>query len=138
MFSMPEAESAAESLIDRIRPLLVEKLKQGRPSSFDDIEATGASVGDLLARLLMQSQLGAEEALDAAALAALREEALRQAPPDKAQGRRAEDLVVHRIRGKPKTIKTIRGEVRFERDYYYFPELGIGLFPPRQTSEDRQ
>jgi hypothetical protein len=36
-----------------------------------------------------------------------------------------------RVRDKPRRLGTARGEIAFAREYLYFPDLKVGVFPPR-------
>ena len=62
-------------------------------------------------------------------LAAIRRKVRRRADPDKAPHKSAPELNMTRQKGKRRRIKTVRGEITFERDYLHSPELGTGLFP---------
>jgi hypothetical protein len=105
--------------------------------SFDDIEADGASIGDLVGRRVMAIKL-ADLDLPPDLDDAVRAEALRRAGPAKADGKDAKALTRHRNRKRKRTIQTIRGPVEYARDYDYFPELGLGIFPPRPAADDPQ
>jgi hypothetical protein len=66
-----------------------------------------------------------------------RGEALKKADPVLTTGRKSEELRVKRIPGKERSVKTARGEVRYAREYVYFPDLKVGIFPPGQTARSR-
>ena len=136
-----EAEKALKQRVDRLfaamRPILEEAVKKNEPRSgikFNDMEATSASAGDAIARILMEEGLlkfgrATDEEVDEA-----RKTVLANADEDEvaAAGQRAEDLRMTRMRQK-RTLKTMRGPVRCEREYLYFPDLSVGIFPPRHT-----
>jgi hypothetical protein len=101
--------------------------------TFDQIEAQSASIGDLLARILMHDAVGQQPTVSEAEIDHARQTALSQAGP-RARKLRAADLRMARIRDKPCTVATVRGPVPLAREYLYFPELKTGIFPPRRTS----
>jgi hypothetical protein len=117
--------------------MLVKMLEENHPDAaeltFDKIEGDAAAVGDLIARLLMIDSLDAANAAEDA------EEAARKiavaAKPDKAKelGLDPESLRMIRMKKKRK-LDTARGPIEFERTYLNFPDLGIGVFPPRRTT----
>ena len=119
------AERQAETFLRQFKPCVVEMIKRydaaHRGVRFDDIEADAASRGDLIARELM--------------LLVLKQQG--QATPGEIEQVRASagtDLGrahMTRIYGKPRKLKTVRGELEYKRDYLYFPEAGKGIFPPR-------
>ena len=141
MLGDQEAEKALKQRVDRLsaamRPILEEAVKKNEPRSgikFNDMEATSASAGDAIARILMEEGLlkfgrATDEEVDEA-----RKTVLANADEDEvaAAGQRAEDLRMTRMRQK-RTLKTMRGPVRCEREYLYFPDLSVGIFPPRHT-----
>jgi hypothetical protein len=93
--------------------------------TFSDIEANSAAVGDLLAKLMMLRALAEQPPATDEEVAAIRRKVRKSADP-----------AMTRQKGKRRRIKTVRGEITFERDYLHFPELGTGLFPPRGTPGD--
>jgi hypothetical protein len=133
--AQPEALQQADQLWARLKPLVAAALQHNSAINqgvkFDDIEARSVSVGDLLARLLMETSLTAQAAGQAGqaeqtAREAVREKAAAQpVPADPAS------LQITRMKARPAVVKTARGEVRYRRDYLYFPELHSGVFPPR-------
>ncbi len=56
---------------------------------------------------------------------------MKKADPNLAAGKKPEDLRMTRMQDKERGIKTARGEVRYERPYLHFPDLKVGIFPPR-------
>ena len=52
-------------------------------------------------------------------IAAIRRKVRRSADPDKAAHRTAPTLNMTRQKGKRRKIKTVRGEIAFERDYLH-------------------
>lgn len=130
------ASLAAVARAQALVPQLAELLENHDPCQaglkFNQIEASAAAIGDVLARLLMktaaETQAPASEGEVAAAYRQAREKA--GLPP---QALHAEAPSVRRMR-KQRTLKTMRGEVPIEREYLYFPGLKTGVFPPRPTS----
>jgi hypothetical protein len=104
--------------------------------SFDDIEANSAAAGDLVARAMMLRALARQPATTDAEVEAARREALRKASPELAADRSPEKLRMKRRRDRPRRIGTIRGEIAFSREYLYFADLKVGVFPPPETSRD--
>jgi hypothetical protein len=98
---------------------------------FNQIEANSAAVGDLLAKAAMLEALAAQPPATDAEIAEAREEALKKADPNLAAGKKPEDLRMTRMQGKGRGIKTARGQIRYARRYLYFPDLKVGVFPPR-------
>jgi len=100
--------------------------------TFDEIEAQSASVGDLIARVLMHEAVSRQAAVSEAEVERAKQAALSEAG-SLAGKLRAAALKVKRVRDKPCTLATVRGPVPLEREYLYFPELNTGVFPPRCT-----
>ena len=127
----------AEELWQQLKPQVAAALEQTGPQqaglTFDKIEAEAASVGDLLARVLMREAVVRQASVAPDEIARAKEQALAQAGPQ-ATPLSAEQLKVARIRDKPCLVATVRGPVPLERDYLYFPELKTGIFPPRRPS----
>ena len=130
-----DAARQAESIWNRLKPMVVDALQRNSAINqgvkFDDIEARSCSVGDLVARVLMETAAenqAAEIAGQAAAIA-------RQAVSEKAktEGVTVAPSALHVTCMKDRTarLKTARGEIEYQRDYLYFPELKSGVFPPR-------
>ena len=132
------AEEEADEVIRDIRPRLMEMIERNDPGvanlKFSDIEGNSAAVGDLLSKLLMQRALDKQPPASEEEAGEARREALRKADPNLAAGKKPEELHVIRMKGKECRLKTVRGEVRCSREYLYFPELRLGLFPPHGTS----
>jgi hypothetical protein len=104
--------------------------------SFDDIEANSAAAGDLLARAMMLRALARQPATTDAEVEAAQREALRKADPQLAADRSPGKLRMKRRRDRPRRLGTIRGEIAFPREYLYFPDLEVGVFPPTEPSRD--
>jgi hypothetical protein len=125
----------AEDLCRRFKPHLAEMIERNDPSveglTFDDIEADSAAVGDLVSRLAMLDALARQGTASKAEVAEARLEAFGKAEADLAAGKRPGELRMTRQRDKPRRLKTIRGEIRFSREYLHFPDLKTGVFPPR-------
>lgn len=133
----PAALARAEVLWQELKPQVAAALDEIGPGqaglTFDKIEAQSASVGDLLARIMMHDAVCQQPVVSEAEIDRAKQTALLQAGP---QGRKlgAEELRMAHIRDKPCTVATVRGPVPLEREYLYFPELNTGIFPPRHTS----
>ena len=131
----PAALARAEVLWQELKPQVAAALEKISPEqvglTFDQIEAQSASVGDLIARVLMHDTVSRQPALSEAEIARAKEAALSQAG-SLAGKLRPEDLKVKRVRDKPCTLATARGPVPLKREYLYFPELNTGIFPPRR------
>jgi hypothetical protein len=125
------AQAEAQSLL----PYLAEMIEQNDPAlaglDFNAVEARSAAIGDLLGRLLLRRVLDKSSTLAPQEEQAVRQAALAKAAPERAQGRASAHLKVVVQRDKPRTLKTARGPVPVPRDYWYFPELRVGIFPPR-------
>jgi len=125
------ALAEAQSLL----PYLAEMIEQNDPAlaglDFNAIEARSAAIGDLLGRLLLRRVLDKSGTLAPQEEQAVRQAALANAAPARAHGRAPAHLKVVVQRDKPRTLKTARGPVPVPRDYWYFPELHVGIFPPR-------
>jgi hypothetical protein len=104
--------------------------------SFDDIEGNSAAAGDLVARAMMLRALARQAEPTKTEIAAARRDALRRADPDIAAGKSPGALKMKRRRDRPRRLGTIRGEIVFPREYLYFPDLKVGVFPPPETSRD--
>jgi hypothetical protein len=132
----PAALARAEALWQELKPQVATALDKMSPEqvglTFDQIEAQSASVGDLIARVLMHDAVSRQPATSEAGIERAKEAALSQAG-SLAGKLRAEELKVKRVRDKPCTLATVRGPVPLEREYLYFPELNTGIFPPRRT-----
>ena len=95
---------------------------------FDEIEGNSASVGDLVARMLIQEALREQSGVSQKELNTARQSLTEQA---RVIGKTPDELRMTRIPDKPCEVGTVRGPVPHEREYLYFPELKTGLFPPR-------
>jgi uncharacterized protein (UPF0218 family) len=132
----PAALARAEALWQELRPQVATALEKMSPAqvglTFDEIEAQSASVGDLIARVLMHEAVSRQAAVSEAEVERAKQAALSEAG-SLAGKLRAAALKVKRVRDKPCTLATVRGPVPLEREYLYFPELNTGVFPPRCT-----
>jgi hypothetical protein len=126
------ALARAQSLV----PLLAEMIENSDPSQdgldFNQIEASAAGIGDVLARLLMKQAVerrpaASEDEIEDAYQRACRKADLPAETPESPHTRK-----VRRMR-RERTLKTVRGPVTFDREYLYFPGLKTGVFPPRRT-----
>jgi hypothetical protein len=54
--STPASEQTADALLEKVRPLLLQALVR-QVTSFDDIEADGACIGDLFGRVVIAAKL---------------------------------------------------------------------------------
>lgn len=132
----PAALARAEVLWQELKPQVAAALEEMSPEqvglTFDQIEAQSASIGDLLARVLMHDAVSRQPAVSDAEIEHAKAAALSQAG-SLAGKLRPEELQVKRVRDKPCTLATVRGAVPLKREYLYFPELNSGIFPPRRT-----
>jgi hypothetical protein len=119
--------------------MLVKMLEENHPDAaeltFDKIEGDAAAVGDLIARLLMIDSLDAADAPDEAAARKIAVEAKPEIA--KELGLDPESLKMIRMK-KRRKLGTVRGPIEFDRTYLNFPDLGVGVFPPRRTTEDSE
>ena len=120
------AEQQAEVFLSQFKPCIVEMIKCYDPANravrFDDIEADAASRGDSVARELMLWMLRRQGRATPAEIEQAR---------SSAAGPSSERSNMTRIYGKPRKLKTVRGQIEYKRDYLYFPDAGKGIFPPR-------
>lgn len=127
--------AAAQAEAQKLVPYLAEMIEQNDPAlaglDFNAIEARSAAIGDLVGRLLLRQVLDKNGSLAPQEEQAVRQAALAKAAPERAKGREPAHLQVIVQRDKPRTLKTARGPVPVPRDYWYFPELHVGIFPPR-------
>lgn len=132
----PTALARAEALWQELKPQVAVALEKMSPEqvglTFDQIEAQSASVGDLIARVLMHDAVSRQSAMSEAEVERAKETALSQVG-SLASKLCAKELKVKRVRDKTCTLATVRGPVPLEREYLYFPELNTGIFPPRDT-----
>src|SRR5579862_1570806 len=132
----PAALARAEALLQELKPQVAAALDKMSPQqaglTFEQIEAQSASVGDLLARVLMHDAVSLQPAASEAEIEQAKQAALSQAGPT-ARKLNVEKLKMARIRDKPCTMATVRGPLPLEREYLYFPQLKTGIFPPRRT-----
>jgi hypothetical protein len=130
------AEEKAERLLSAIRPMVARAIEANnvrRGAKFNDIEANSAGAGDVLARALMEAGILDFARATDEEVAEARSEALKKADPELASKFKPEDLrLVRQMRER--TLKTKRGPVRCSREHLYFPDLKVGLFPPRHTA----
>jgi len=127
--------AAALAEAQRLLPYLAALIEQNDPAlaglDFNAVEARSAAIGDLVGRLLLRQVLDKNGSLAPQEEQAVRQAALAKAAPERAKGREPAQLKVIVQRDKPRTLKTARGPVPVPRDYWYFPELHVGIFPPR-------
>jgi hypothetical protein len=129
-------EAKARRIMQALEPIVAEAVRNNSPRpgiKFDDIEANSAAAADAVARALMESAvLDFAPATDEEVEEAKRE-ALKKAEPELASKFKPEELRVVRMK-QERTLKTPRGPVRCRREYLHFPDLRVGLFPPRHTA----
>ena len=128
------ASKRADALCRKLKPHIVQMIEKNDPAvaglDFNTIEANSAAVGDLLAKASMLEALAAQPPPTDAEIAEARREALKNADPDLAAGKKPEDLRMTRMQDQERGINTARGEVRYRRPYLHFPDLKVGIFPP--------
>lgn len=131
------AEDEADRIYHEMRPALVEMIERNDPAvaglTFNDIEANSAAVGDLLAKLLMRRAIEKQPAATDGEIEEAKREAVKKADPNLAAGKKPGELRTKRMPGRERGVKTARGEIRYAREYVYFPDLKVGVFPPRQA-----
>ena len=129
------ASKRADALCRKLKPHIVEMIEKNDPTvaglDFNKIEANSAAVGDLLAKAAMLGALAAQPPATGVEIAEARREALKKADPDLAAGRKPEELRMTRMQDKGRGIETARGGIRYRREYLHFPDLKVGIFPPR-------
>ena len=129
------ASKRADALYTKLKPHIVEMIEKNDPAvtglDFKQIEANSAAVGDLLAKAAMLEALAAQAPATDAEIAEARQEALKKADPNLAAGKKPEELRMKRMQDKGRGIMTARGEIRYRRPYLHFPDLKVGIFPPR-------
>lgn len=134
-YTVRSVSAAAQAEAQKLVPYLAEMIEQNDPAlsglDFNAVEARSAAIGDLLGRLLLRQTLDQSGRLTSAEEQQVRQAALAKAAPEYAQGRDPAHLKVVVQRDKLRTLKTARGPVPVPRDYWYFPELHVGIFPPR-------
>ncbi len=122
----PATLARAEVLSQKLKPATVAALQEMSPElagwTFEEIEAQSASVGDLLARVLLHNAVRQQPAVSEAEMERANAAALSRAG-SLAGHPRAEVLKVKRIRDKSCTLATGRGPLPLQREYLYFPEL---------------
>jgi hypothetical protein len=137
MCATPAAARRAKAICRKLESLIAEAIDRNDPSvqglTFNDIEANSAAAGDAISRMLMVEALLSQPSPTQQEEAEARQEVLGKADTCAAPTKTAEKLKMTRQKRKRKRLKTIRGEIEFDRGYLYFPELGRGIFPPRQT-----
>ena len=129
----PPAQDKTDRILSAIRPMVAEAIEKNnirRGAKMNDIEANSAGVGDAIARALMEAtSLEFGRATDEEVEEA-RREALAKAEPELVSKLGAkEPRLVRQMRER--TLKTKRGPVRCRREHLYFPDLAVGIFPPR-------
>ncbi len=129
------AKRKADDFCRRLKPHIVEMIEKNDPTvaglDFDKIEANSAAVGDLLAKAAMLEALATQPPTTDAEVAQARREILKKADPNLAAGRKPDELRMTRMQGKGRKIATARGEISYKREYLHFPDLKVGVFPPR-------
>jgi hypothetical protein len=129
------ASKKADELCRKLKPHIVEMIEKDDPAvvalEFNQIEANCAAVGDLLAKVAMRDALESQPPATDAEIALARREALKKADPNLAAGKKPEQLRMKRMQDKERGIMTARGEIRYGRPYLHFPDLKVGIFPPR-------
>ena len=129
------AGKKADELYRKLKPQIVEMIQRNDPAvagfDFNQIEANSAAVGDLLAKVAMRDALEGQPPATDAEIAEARQEALKKADPNLAAGKKPEQLRMKRMQDKERGIMTARGEIRYGRPYLHFPDLKVGIFPPR-------
>lgn len=131
----PAAQEKADRLLSALKPMVAQAIEKNnirRGAKFNDLEANSAAVGHALARALMEAAaIEFGRAIDAEVDEA-RAQALSEADPllaEKLGGK--EPRVVRQTRER--TVKTACGPVRLRQEYLYFPDLAVGIFPPRDA-----
>jgi DNA/RNA-binding domain of Phe-tRNA-synthetase-like protein len=99
---------------------------------FNQVEASSAAIGDVLARLQMKQAVAQRPAATDSEVQAAFEQARQKAGVSPGTPVTPGEQEVRRLR-KKRTLKTIRGPVEIEREYLYFPALRAGVFPPGPT-----
>ena len=140
MCASPAALQRARKLCAKLEPLIADAVERNDPCvqglNFNHIEANSAAAGDAVSRFLMLEALLAQPSPTDEEVATARRTAVKDAGTDRAPGKTPERLRMTRQKRKRKRLKTVRGEIEYERDYLHFPELGLGIFPPRRSSGD--
>ena len=135
-----ESWKRAEELWVKVKPMVAEAMERHGPGgegvTFNEIEAGSAAVGDLLARMMMVEAVVQQGVATDEEVASAREEAWKQAGAEAPVGGGPEKLRMVRMVGRESDLKTARGELRYRREYLYFPEASFGVFPPGQTAGD--
>ncbi len=130
------AEERAERLWSAIKPMVtraIEKNNIRRGAKLNDLEANSGAVGDALTRAVMEASVLEFARATDEEVAEARTRALKKAKPEVASKFKPEDLQLVRM-NQDRTMKTKRGPVRCRREYLYFPDLKVGIFPPRHTA----
>jgi hypothetical protein len=129
------ASKRADALYTKLKPHIIDMIEKNDPAvsglDFNQIEANSAAVGDLLAKAAMLDALASQPPATDAEIAEARQEALKKADPNLAAEKKTGDLRMTRMQDRERGIKTARGEIRYAREYLYFPDLSVGIFPPR-------
>jgi len=133
---LSERERTAEERVDalwvRMRAKVIEAVKkhssQRTDLKFDEIESNSASIGDLMARMLIEEALKGQGKATEAEIEAARQSLAQEAL---AIGKTPDQLRMTRMPARDCEVGTVRGLVRHQCEYLYFPELKRGIFPPR-------
>ncbi len=133
-------EEKAERVWSAIKPMVARAIEKNNirgGAKLDDLEANSGAVGDALRRALTRAlmETGILEFARATdeEVAETRTQALKKAKLEVASKFKPEDLRVVQM-NRVRTMKTKRGPVRCRREYLYFPDLAVGIFPPRHTA----
>lgn len=131
---VPEVGAELDRLWAQLRPQAAkvwQDLKGKSSANISDIEGASVAVGDLLARTLVQWALAQQTVASEAEVAAARAEAVQRGEEKLPPEMRPQDLRVVRQKGRSCALQTLRGPVPYRREYLYFPDLRVGVFPPR-------
>ena len=108
------ASRLADDVLERLRPQIINAIesKSAKGVMFNDIEGNSAAVGDLLTRELTGVILEEHVALEEPELEKLKSDFL----AEKALHENHKEFRYKWIRGVERTLKTIRGPLRYARD----------------------
>ena len=129
----PAAVARAQALLPALAELIENQDPCLKHLDFNQIEASSAAIGDVLARVLMQEAVAQRPAATEPEVQTAYEQALRKAGTSSATAATLPEAEVRRMRKKRK-LKTMRGPIEIEREYLYFPALKTGIFPPRSKA----
>ena len=127
----------AEKILLKLKPQVAQMLERLGPTNrqvtLNEIESDSAARGDLLSRLLMEELFGAQNNATDLEVKQAKVDALNRAAPELSQKFKPETLRMVRMKDKQRTLNTARGKVPLRREYLYFPDLKVGIFPPRNS-----